>query len=362
MLIGCSAAGVDAPVTNNTNTTSGGGTNNPSTPSATTGVNDAKVKVLATQLAFPYNVITDGTNVYWIDAETGQVGSVSTSSGATGTYLVGGGVGAGFDIAQDATNLYFVLNNFTLRKVAKTGGAVTTLVAASAGFSPSAVVVANGKLYFGNGGFSIGTGAGSNSGPVTVSPVMSVGITGTGIVPVATSNAGIVGPILVATNGATIYFAGQGSSTGNAVKSVPVAGGAATTLVSGVGAMSAIVAPATGAGAGSVFFAERAVGSQDETLRRITGSTITVLATIITQYATSFAIDDSYVYYPKYDSESGGAVIARQSLTTGTVTILAGVTMTHGIPAGLAVDGVNVYWAAVTGTSGAGQIRSVPKS
>jgi len=34
--------------------------------------------------------------------------------------------------------------------------------------------------------------------------------------------------------------------------------------------------------------------------------------------------------------------------------------MTTEFRAGLAVDGVNVYWAAVTGTIGAEQIRSVP--
>ena len=87
-----------------------------------------------------------------------------------------------------------------------------------------------------------------------------------------------------------------------------------------------------------------------------------MLATINTQFALSIAADDSFIYYPQNDAASGGSVIAKQSLTTGVVTILAGVNATNGIPAGVSVDGTNVYWAAVTGTSGRGSIRSVPKS
>lgn len=353
----CSSGGetkVTAPVS------TGGTTTNPITPTATTGVNDARVKVLATNLPFPYNVITDGTNVYWIDAETGAVGSVSTSSGATGTYIVGGGVAAGLDIAQDATSIYFTLNNFSLRKVAKTGGTVSVLVNASTGPSPSGVIVVNGRVLFGN--YGSGSGASSNSGPVTSSTVMSISTTGTGLAPLALNSGVTTAMVLLASNGTNVYFGYSGSISGNFIRSVPLVGGSATGVVSGVGTLNAIIAPATGAGAGSVYFAERALGASSETLRKVNGTTITVLATLNTQYALSIAADDSFIYYPKYDAASGGAVITKQSLTTGAATILAGVTATNGIPAGLAVDGTNVYWAAVTGTSGRGSIRSVPKS
>ena len=354
---GCSAGGGDS---SPTPTSPGGTPSTPAAPAATAGVNDARVKILATSLPFPYNVITDGVNVYWIDAETGAVGSVSTSSGATGTYIAGGGVAAGFDLAQDATNIYFTLNNFSLRKVPKAGGAVTILTNASTGPSPSGVIVVNGRVLFGN--YGSGNGASSNSGPVTSSTVMSISTTGTGLAPLALNSGVTTAGVVLASNGTNVYFGYNGSVTGNFIRSVPVAGGNATGVVSGVGALTAIVAPATGAGAGSVYFAERAIGATSETLRRITGTTISVLATINTQFALSIAADDSFIYYPQNDAASGGSVIAKQSLTTGVVTILAGVNATNGIPAGLAVDGTNVYWAAVTGTSGRASIRSVPKS
>jgi len=162
----CSAAGVDAPATT-TNTTTGGGTTTRPHRLRPTGVNDAKVKVLATQLSFPYNVITDGTNVYWIDAETGSVGSVSTSSGQRVVYR-GGGVGAGFDIAQDATNLYFCLNNSRSGNC-ENRGTVSVLIAAGR-ISTVAVVIANGKVYFGNGGSRLVRGRVELS-PVTFTPV-----------------------------------------------------------------------------------------------------------------------------------------------------------------------------------------------
>ena len=353
---GCSAGGGDS---TRTPTSPGGTPSTPAAPAATAGVNDARVKILATSLPFPYNVITDGVNVYWIDAETGAIGSVSTSSGATGVYLASG-VAPGFDLAQDATNIYFSLNNFSLRKVPKAGGAVTILTNASTGPSPSGVIVDNGRVLFGN--YGSGNGASSNSGPVTSSTVMSINTNGTGLAPLALNSGVTTAGVVLASNGTNVYFGYNGSVSGNFIRSVPLAGGNATGVVSGVGALTAIVAPATGAGAGSVYFAERAIGATSETLRRITGTTISVLATINTQFALSIAADDSFIYYPQNDAASGGSVIAKQSLTTGVVTILAGVNATNGIPAGLAVDGTNVYWAAVTGTSGRASIRSVPKS
>jgi hypothetical protein len=83
--------------------------------------------------------------------------------------------------------------------------------------------------------------------------------------------------------------------------------------------------------------------------------------TLTTLHTSSIALDDGNIYYPKFDSNSS-SVIARKSLTTGAVTILAGVAATNGIVGGLAVDGTNVYWAAPGASVGKGSIRSVPKT
>jgi hypothetical protein len=361
-LLSVAAACAGAGGTNSTVTSPGGGggtTPTPPPPTATAGINDAKVKVLSSNLIFPFNVLVDATNVYWNDASTGAVGAAPISGTSSATFLVAAGTAAGIDIAQDATNIYYTLNNFTMRKVPKAGGASTLLISnASGNPSPSGLVVAGGKVIFGM--YVSGNGASSNSGP-GLSAIMSIGTNGGAFTNVATSNNGAsTAWMLVATDGTNVYFGYNGSVTGNAIRSVPLSGGAAVNLLSEVGEMTAILAPATGAGAGSVFFAERASGATSETLRKLSGSTVTVLATIITQGSLSIAADESFIYYPKYDSQSGGSVIAKQSLSSGAVTILVGSSATNGVTAGVAVDASNVYWAAARPTGSS--IRSAPKN
>src|SRR5204862_3157382 len=126
------------------------------------------------------------------------------------------------------------------------------------------------------------------------------------------------------------------------IKSLPLNGEAARKALSAVVYVFATAATASGSGAVSVFFAERATGSTSVTLRKLTGSTVTVLDTITAQHASSIALDNQNIYYPKFDSNSS-SMIVRKSLTTGTETILAGVAATNGIIGGLTVDGANVY-------------------
>ena len=342
-----------------------GGGGGGGTPTGTTGVNDSKLKILATNLDSPYNVVVDASNVYWNDAQTDAIGAVPINGSAAATFIVAAGGATGIDLAQDPVNIYFTSNDFSLRRVAKTGGIVTPLTTSSTqiagcsgslcSISPSGLLVSGTRVIFGNASRGV---SGSGNLPTAV---MAIGTNATNLANLATSNAPTSSsPVLVATNGSVVYFAYSGNVTGNAIKSVALTGGAASTVFSGVGDMFAIAVTASGAGAGSVFFAGRAPGSTIETLRRFTGSTVTLLDTLTTQHTNSIALDDANIYYPKFDSNSS-SVIARKSLTTGTETILAGVAVTNGIVGGLAVDSTNVYWAAPS-TIGKGSIRYVPKT
>lgn len=359
LLLGCGGGGGDG-------TGTGGGSGGGVGGTGTTGVNDAQVKVLATGLRFPYNTVVDATNVYWNDAETGAISSVPIAGGSA-TALVPAGAAAGIDLAQDATNIYFTLNNFTLRRVAKTGGAAATLTDSNTrypgcsgtlcGLIPSGVIVSGGKVIFGNS--TSGNGSSSGTGP---SMVLSIDPAGTGLTNVTTANAGSTTAWVVLSAGAnSLYFANEGDISSNAVKSVALGGGSASSLLSIQGGMSSLLAPTTGAGAGTVFYSGRALGSNNQRLYKITGGSATVMAAVIVQSSRSLAADDENIYYPKLDEDSGGSLIAKMSLSTGAETILAGASKTDGVAGGLSVDGSNVYWAAPGAGANSGSIRSVPK-
>jgi hypothetical protein len=304
--------------------------------------------------------------VYWNDAQTDAIGAVPINGAAAATFIVAASGATGVDLAQDPVNIYFTSSDFSLRRVAKSGGVVTPLTTSSTqiancngslcSISPTALLVSGTRVIFGNASRGV---SGTGTLPTAV---MSIGTNATNLANLATSNAPTSSsPVVVATNGSVVYFAYSGDVTGNAIKSVALTGGAASTLLSAVGDVFAIAVTASGAGTGNVFFAARPSGSTIVTLRRFTGSTISVMDTITAQHTSSIAIDDQNIYYPKFDSNSS-SVIARKSLTTGAVTILAGVAATNGIVGGLAVDSTNVYWAAPTSTIGNGSIRSVPKT
>ena len=343
-----------------------GGSGSGGTPSGTTGVNDSKLKILATNLSSPYNVVVDTNTVYWNDAQTDAIGAVPIDASAAATFIVAAGSAKGIDLAADPVNIYFTSSDFSLRRVAKKGGVVTALTTSSTqiascsgslcSISPTTLFVSGTRVVFGNASRG-GTGTGN-----LPAAVMTIGTNATNLANLATSNAPTsASPVLVATNGSVVYFAYSGNVAGNAIKSVSLNGGAASNALAGVGDMFAIAATASGVGAGSVFFAALAPGSTKVTLRKLTGSTVTVLDTITVQHASSIALDDQNIYYPKFDSNSS-SVIVRKSLTTGTETILAGVAATNGVIGGLAVDGANVYWAAPGSTIGKGSIRYVPKT
>ena len=347
--------------------TTGGGSGTPQTPpQGTTGVNDSKLKILATNLGSPFNVVVDANNVYWNDAQTGAIGAVRIDGSAAAKLIVAADSATGIDLALDPVNVYFTSSDFSLRRVAKTGGVVTSLTTSStqiAGcsgslcfISPTGILVSGTRVIFGNA-----SRGGSGTGKLPTA-VMEIGTNATNLANLATSNAPTSSsPVLVAANGSVVYFAYSGNVTGNAIRSVALTGGAATNTLSGVGDMFAIAVTASGGGAGSVFFAARALGSTSVTLRKLTGSTVTVLDTLTVQHANSIALDDQNIYYPKFDSNSS-SMIVRKSLTTGTETILAGVAVTNGIIGGLAVDSANVYWAAPNSIIGKGSIRFVPKT
>ena len=56
LLLGAACSAGSGGSNGSTSTSPGGTSNTPSTPAATTGINDAKVKILATGLSFPFNV------------------------------------------------------------------------------------------------------------------------------------------------------------------------------------------------------------------------------------------------------------------------------------------------------------------
>jgi len=165
-------------------------------------------------------IVVDQSNVYWADTNSPQGGGIVSEpigGGAQTTLVTGDGPVA---LAQDATNLYWVVesNMGVVKKIAKTGGTPVTLATGQS--YPIWVATDGTNVYWDTLGATVGTG--------TLAMVPVDGGTPTTL---ATQQSEPYGIVVDSTD---IYWAEPGvSQVPGAVVTVPIAGGTPTTLVTG---------------------------------------------------------------------------------------------------------------------------------
>lgn len=247
--------------------------------------------------SMPVGIAVDSTSVYWTDDSSGTVNKVPIQGG-TPTTLASGEMEPAF-LALDSTSLYWIAgdsNGGFVKKVPLAGGTVTTLA----------------------------------------------------------TTRGVAGIALDAQN---VYWT---DAVDGSVMSVPITGGTPTTLTTGENNPTFSIGQIAVHGTKLYWTRVESVTAPEIMTMPTTGGTPSVFATgptcpnanlCVPQF---IAVDNSNVYWNEVDQQAlGSGYIARASLQTGAVTVLAtGLT----VPRGLAVDASNVYWV----DQGDGAVYSVP--
>lgn len=168
--------------------------------------------------ANPTAVATDGVNVFW----TEQAGSVFSTpvAGGTITTLASGLVGLA-GIASDGSNLFFTQNGNAIVRLPAGGGALTTIISGRAGLT-GRLAVDGSSVYWQEG-----------------NNIQKAPKTG-GAVATLVTRASITG---LATDGTNVYLA-ENLNPGN-ILSLPVGGGAVTTLATGFNSLTSVAAGAS---------------------------------------------------------------------------------------------------------------------
>jgi sugar lactone lactonase YvrE len=101
----------------------------------------------AARFSNPIGITTDGTNLYVNDCGNNAIRTISLDSGSVSTLAVGFSSPA-TGITTDGTSLYVADYGNTVRRVTISGGAVATLLGASAGLSQPEGLTTDGKSLF----------------------------------------------------------------------------------------------------------------------------------------------------------------------------------------------------------------------
>ena len=214
----------------------------------------------------------------------------------------------------DGTNVYWTESvGGTVKKVALTGGPVTTL--ASGLSSPSTIAVDGTSVYWAEAGTSTIKKIGINGGAVTT-------VTG-----------GVSSPVQMAVDATSVYFKEGGSCP---LYKVAKTGGLASSIVSSLGTVTDLVVDAT-----SVYWTETT-----GTLHKvgINGGVDTILASMLNM-PSHLVVDATNIYWTE---QNAAGTVKKISINGGMSTTLA-----SGLsnPSYIAKDSTNVYWTeAATGS------------
>jgi hypothetical protein len=239
-----------------------------------------------------------------------------------------GGLDHPWNLAIDDQNVYFVENKSaagTVKKVSKTGGAVTTL--ASGLVEPTAIGVDAGWVYF------IERNNGSNGS------LKKVAVGGGGTTTLASNFKNAQNHLVVA--GDSVYFGDGKSGGGGVIKKVGINGGE-TILVEGNGLLN--LNTAIDVSGGSAYFRN----DYDKILRvATTGGAVTELGS---GSPSALKVWGSSIFFTEYSN----GLIRQMPIGGGAASTLASGADSA---ANLAVDGSYVYW---TEFNNPGKVARVP--
>jgi len=179
------------------------------------------------------SMVTDSNRVYWVEEGSGSGGSLKSApiQGGNPTTLATG-LNQPRDLAQDDNSLYWVEDaGFAVKKVSKSGGSVTIL-AGQLNCTPGSLAVGGGFVYFGDSAYGVSCG------------IKRVPAQGGSVTVLANNLDGSIGHLEL--EGNTLYF----GRSGRWIESMPITGGAATTLLK-VNGLESMALDASG-----IYFAE----------------------------------------------------------------------------------------------------------
>lgn len=270
--------------------------------------------------SIPFAITVDATSVYWTDTALQTLKSIPVAGGTATTLATN--LVQPYYLAHDDASVYWGLDQDILAKIPLAGG------------TPVQLQMSDGAL---NTALTLDATHVFHTEDYTVPQDCSIVVVPkAGGTPVTLASGGSWNhPTGMAVAGATVFF---GVASPGAILTVPVAGGATSTLVSGI-APYAMAADAT-----NVYWLD---GSRNVMKVAQTGGTPVSLAT--SGNGLAIVVDGSYVYW----SASSPNAIYKAPIAGGpTVTLASGLPLVNGI----AVDATHVYW-----TENTGAVKRAPK-
>jgi hypothetical protein len=287
---------------------------------------------LSTAFVAVGGIAQDATNVYFVGAD-GTLKSVPKAGGATSTITtdLAGPIG----VAVDATSAYVTCQGSGLVvKVALAGGAKTTLATNQPG--PMAIVTNGTNVYW----TTYGSGAANGT-------VMMCAATGCNNTPTLVAGqiqlppANQYGPHTgLALDGASIYWSHFGG--GGEVRKAPLAGGANQTLMSQIGF-------AYGLSLTNTTLAVAVFGGSGQILTGpVTGGSKLLVGN--QAFPISSAVSEEAVYWTFYNPQSSGGAQVMKCPLSGCANKAQVLSRSSIQPSeGIVVDGSNVYWLSNDG-------------
>ncbi|WP_248342237.1 IPT/TIG domain-containing protein [Anaeromyxobacter paludicola] len=271
------------------------------------------------QSAGAWGIAVDATSVYWTET-AGAVRKIARGGGAATTLATG--LTNPQAIAIDATSVYFAENSLsgTLQKVPLAGGSATTLASGLA--QVTAIAVDAASVYW-----------------VEYQPAGALKKVSIGGGSVTTLASGLDWPVGVAVDGSAVYW----TESSGAVKKTGLNGGTVTLLATGTGA-GLLALDAT-----SVYFPSNyGVASV-----RKTGGIASLLASGQPNMAYGVAVDGSNVYWVEQATMSSiqDGAVKKVPLAGGAVVTVTTLASGLASPKCIAVDAANVYWTEAAGPS-----------
>ena len=306
------------------------------------------IKTLASSRTESGGIAVQGTNVYWVSSYpedsnagpdgTGYLLTVPSAGGAVTTLGTAAGPHA---VAADATNVYWTTDNDDpnattagglLRMTPRAGGATTTIATGLQMEVNRVALGPTGVYWLSTGGLSAGT--------ILMQTPLGGGTAATIFSPPEGDQ--IQDFVVDATN---LYWAELNSSVGKSavvtvdIMKMPLAGGTPATLASGQPCNWSTPCTAVVVGSSSVFWSDD--GGVESV--PIAGGAATTL--VPRQSVKPVAVDSGFVYLAAFGQQVPFAQLMKVPLSGGATTLLASLSQSLDFLTGVAIDGTSLYLA-----------------